>query len=509
MSATTDCSDRAFVAGDLVCEVCVVGSGVGGATAARVLAEAGKDVVLLEEGGDFTGPDKLTQRDMAMYDQVYVDRGGRTTVDRSIAILAGRVLGGGGVINACDVVPVHENTWLHWQKQHGLTGWTQAAMAPFQAQAMRDMAASRIPEAMINRNNQLLRQGAQALGWQFEVMQHNRVGCQGLGSCLIGCPLGAKRNPRMVQIPAAQARGARVYTRVRATRIDAATTDTKTVHCRTMDAKGYHPKTAFSVRAKTVVVACNPVGSVALLHQSGLRHSLLGEYVSLQPQLPIVAQFDAPVGAFTGIPQAVAVTQFEQFSVQTGLGGFRIEAIFGTPGILGSLVSVPGPIGKQFMTQLTHTAAALLLVPDQPAGKITVDGDGRPHVHYTLTQQWQEQARKAVVAAGQIYFAMGAKQVAVPSAPMRLFRNAKELDSFADFPFLPASVPLISAHQQGGARASPSEETGVCKPSGEVWGTKGVYVLDSSTFPGSSSSHTMTPIWTVAGYLAAGIAASS
>ena len=26
-------------------------------------------------------------------------------------------------------------------------------------------------------------------------MQHNRVGCAGLGKCLVGCPLDAKKNP--------------------------------------------------------------------------------------------------------------------------------------------------------------------------------------------------------------------------------------------------------------------------------------------------------------------------
>lgn len=62
----------------LVCDVLVIGSGSGGATAARVLAEAGREVVVLEEGADRTGKD-LTQRDGAMYDQLYMDRGGRVT----------------------------------------------------------------------------------------------------------------------------------------------------------------------------------------------------------------------------------------------------------------------------------------------------------------------------------------------------------------------------------------------------------------------------------------------
>ena len=77
MNDVIDCSASDFVAHDLKCDILVIGSGCGGGTAARVLAEGGKDVILLEEGGDFVGPERLTQRDAAMYDQLYVDRGGR------------------------------------------------------------------------------------------------------------------------------------------------------------------------------------------------------------------------------------------------------------------------------------------------------------------------------------------------------------------------------------------------------------------------------------------------
>ena len=38
--------------GELRCDVVVVGSGCGGATSARLLAERGLDVIVLEEGGD-------------------------------------------------------------------------------------------------------------------------------------------------------------------------------------------------------------------------------------------------------------------------------------------------------------------------------------------------------------------------------------------------------------------------------------------------------------------------
>jgi len=65
----------------------------------------------------------------------------------------------------------------------------------------------------------------------------------------------------------------------------------------------------------------------------------------------------------------------------------------------------------------------------------------------------------------------------------------------------PATAPLLSAHQQGAVRMAPSPRDGAADPEGRVYGARDVYVLDSSGFPTSASSHTMVPILTVAGAL--------
>ena len=86
--AILDASKEA-VPDELTVEICIIGSGCGGGTAAWDLAKAGREVLVLEEGADYTGT-KLTQRDGAMYDQLYMDRGGRSTTDLSISVLQGR-----------------------------------------------------------------------------------------------------------------------------------------------------------------------------------------------------------------------------------------------------------------------------------------------------------------------------------------------------------------------------------------------------------------------------------
>ena len=509
MSGTITDLSSSPAPGDLTVDVCVVGSGCGGATAAWTLAEAGLDVLVLEEGGDYTGP-RLTQRDGEMYDQLYMDRGGRSTDDLSITILQGRVLGGGGVINASDVVPIPHGVLDHWEHHFGLTHLAERNLRPYIARALQDLSASPIGDHQVNKANALLRAGTEKLGLRGEVMHHNRVGCVGLGKCLIGCPVNAKQNPRFVAIPGALAAGARVLTRGRVVRIDDGRKPLKRVRVHPLDPRGYHedPSAAFEVRARAVVVAANAVATPQLLLRSGLGNRHVGRHLMLQPQLPVVARFPDPVDAYTGIPQSYAVTEHEvEDAPGRGLWGYRIEGIMGTPGIVSSLIPFTGPAVKEVMATYDHLAASLLLVPDRPSGVVHLSPTGRPLVRYQHREDHRDRLRQAVRTTVRVYLAAGAEEVVVPVARPLSFTREADLAQVDGLTFAPATAPLVSAHQMGSVVMSGSRRRGACDPDGQVYGTRGVYVMDSSVFPSSASSHIMAPILTVSRYLADRLAA--
>ena len=479
--------------GEITAEICIIGSGCGGATAARLLSEAGHEVVVLEEGRDLIGPER-TQRGPAMYDQLYQDRGGRATHDLSVAVLAGRVLGGSAVINACDVVPTPDAVLHHWATKFGLEDYAPDEFRPFQDAALRDLSASRIPEDMVNVANQKLRQGAEALGLRGEVMLHNRVGCKGLGTCMLGCPIHSKRNPRMVALPAAIEAGTRVYTRARATRIEQANREMKQVKVRTLDARGYHEQSSLSVRAKIVIVAANAIATAQLLLRSGIGHDHVGRHLILQPQLPLIASFDEHIAAFDGIPQSYAITEFEEEdNAEHGLWGYRIEAIMTTPGIAAATMPFLGADGMQSMSRYDRMAAALLLVPDRPSGQVELAKDGRPISRYEQRDDHKERLRRAVETAAKAYLAAGAIEVLVPTASPLVIRSTSDAEKARTLSFDSATAPMISAHQQGTVRLAPTERDGGADLNGQVYGTRNVYVFDTSVFPTTASSHTMTP----------------
>jgi choline dehydrogenase-like flavoprotein len=475
-------------------EVCIIGSGCGGATAARLLAEAGHEVLILEEGCDLIGAQR-TQRDAAMYDQLYMDRGGRASHDLSVNVLQGRVLGGGGVINASDVVPPPDGVLQHWVTKFGLGDYAPGSFKPYVEAALTDLSASRIPESLVNEANGKLRQGSEALGLRGQVMMHNRVGCRGLGTCLIGCPLHSKRNPRMVALPKSFEAGARVYTRSRAVRIDKANQELKEIAVRTLDAGGYREQGRFIVRAKVVIVAANAIASAQLLLRSGLGNEHVGRHLTLQPQLSVIGMFDERIAAFEGIPQSYAVTEFEEVdNPEFGLWGYRIEGIMGTPGIVSTLLPFSGTPAMQGMARYDRMAASLLLVPDAPSGQVEVARGGRLTIRYEQREDHRARLRHAVEMAAKIYLEAGAHEVLVPTMPPMVIRSSKEASRAKGLSFAPATAPLLSAHQQGTLRFASSQRDGAADPDGQIYGARDVYVFDSSGFPTSSSSHTMTPI---------------
>lgn len=475
-------------------EVLVIGSGSGGATAARLLSEAGHEVLVLEEGRDLVGAER-TQRDGEMYDQLYMDRGGRASHDLSVSVLQGRVLGGGGVINTCDVVPIPDGVLDHWASRYGLEDFAPGRFDEFERDALADLSASRIPENLVNVANHKLRQGAEALGLRGELMMHNRVGCRGLGTCLLGCPVHAKRNPRMVAIPKAIAAGARIFTRARAVALSRPNDELKEVTVRALDAGGYREQGTFAVRAKVVVVAANAISTAQLLLRSGIGNAHVGKNLMLQPQLPIIGLFDERIEAFDGIPQAYAVTEYEvEDHTEYGLWGYRIEAIMGTPGIVSSLLPFSGALGMAGMSQYAHMAASLLLVPDRPSGSVEVARDGSLTIRYDQRADHRERLRAAVENAARVYLEAGAREVLVPTSPPLWIRSAADAKAARELSLAPATAPLLSAHQQGTVRFAASEQDGGADLDGRVFGTRDVYVFDSSGYPTSASSHTMAPI---------------
>jgi len=101
------------------CDVLVIGSGAGGATTAAILAEAGLDVLVVEEG-DWVDQGEVVPFSLEQMDRQYRSGGVTVALGRpSIAYTEGRCAGGGTEVNSGLYRRPGSSTLERWR-----SGWT-------------------------------------------------------------------------------------------------------------------------------------------------------------------------------------------------------------------------------------------------------------------------------------------------------------------------------------------------------------------------------------------------
>ncbi len=479
-------------------DVCVVGSGAGGGVATGVLAELGREVLVLEEGPSVTAAD-LNQREEQMYPLLYRDGGNQLTADGGITVVQGRVVGGSTMVNMADVVPMHREVVEHWQRDFGVDRYSPERVLEVGEACARSLGANPILEASLNRNNALMLEGARKLGLSTGVFRHNRVNCVGAGACMIGCSFDAKRSIAHTWIPDAIATGrVTVQADARVERFEVSGGRVTAAVGHLVRQQDQAPLAPFRVEAERFVLAAGTIYSPVILLASGLGGTQVGHNLSLQPQTPVAAVMPDLVRGFRGVPQATFVDDGETITATGGLGGFRLESIFATPAMTAATWGMHGPQVHALMTRYQDTVGCLCLAPDRPRGQVTRLDNGRAKITYTPDPAWAKTLVEAVRTAARVYLAAGAELVLLPFAGTTPARSEADLDQLQRVEIRANSLPLLAPHPQGTCRMGPDPATSVVGLDLRVHGVENLQVLDASVFPTSASSHTMIPVMTFA-----------
>ena len=189
----------------LEADVVVVGTGAGGAPLGAVLAEAGLDVLFVEEGGyhPTTSFNPYGTQSIARL----MRDGGTTAIQGRplIPYVEGRCVGGSTVINGGMSWPTPERVLQEWQRLTGATALGPAGLEPYFAQVRTDTAMAPQLEVSLGDDNRIMEAGARKLGWRHEKNTRGQYLCVGCNNCVTGCPTGAKSSTLVSYFPRAQA----------------------------------------------------------------------------------------------------------------------------------------------------------------------------------------------------------------------------------------------------------------------------------------------------------------
>ncbi len=494
---------------ELSAEVCVIGSGAGGAVTAASLAAGHRDVLIVEEGGYYTHAD-FDMKEAHMMPRLYQESMQRTTADLAIAILQGRAVGGTTVVNWTTSFRTPEDVIEHWAKKHQVAGFEYKDLVPHYEAIESRLSIHKVEVAAMNRNNQRFYDGCKTLGYQVDTTSRNVYQCIQSGYCGTGCPINAKRSMLVTKIPDAIDGGARLLFRCRVERLEVRGGEVSTAHGVLLDAAGYAPTgRRVTVRAKRFVLAGGAINSPALLLRSGLNHEgIVGTRTFLHPVIANTALYDEPIEAFYGAPQSAASHEFARRGDDVG---FFMECAPAYPVTAATAVPGFGEAHRQAMLTVGRRAVHIALSidgfhDDVPGGTVKLRASGAPLLDYPIPPRIWESFRTSQKKLAEIAFASGAKEVATLHDPGVIMKSRNDLEKIDAAPWEPCRVGVFTAHQMGGCRMGDDPKKSVVRSSDlRHHALTNLHVIDGSVFPTSLGVNPQESIYGLAHLMASRI----
>ncbi len=495
-------------------DVVIVGSGAGGGVAAEILTQSGLRVAIVEEGPLKTQQDfKLNEA--SAYPDLYQEAASRKTIDKSIAILQGRSVGGSTTVNWTSSFRTPPQVLNYWQSEFGIERLSQRELEPW-FQRMEQRLSIQPWAVPPNANNQALLQGAQALDWHAAVIPRNVRGCANLGYCGMGCPLNAKQSMLVTTIPQAIKKGAWLYSSAYCETVKLQGDKVSSVILKGVNPQGKPTDTQLELLCDTVILSAGAMGSPAILKRSGIPdpENLIGKRTFLHPVAASIAKMKHPVAPYYGAPQSIYSDEFLWRDGLSGKMGYKLEVPPIHPVLGSTLIPMHGQLHSEFMQQLPHLHASLALLRDgfhqaSEGGTVLLDDHGRPLLDYPLTDYLWEGVKHAMQRMVELQFAAGAERVYpihMDSRWQLTYQQARDL--IDELTFRAVRAPLFSAHVMGGAAMGGDAKTSVVNSHGRVHQMQNLYVLDASIFPTSLGVNPQLTIYALSAKLASQLAES-
>jgi choline dehydrogenase-like flavoprotein len=459
-------------------DVVIVGSGAGGAVAARELAEAGLRVIVLEEGEhfdhrDFTGtpPERLRR--------FYRGNGLTFTIGvPTISLPIGRGLGGSTLINSGTCFRTPDFVLDAW-------GLDRDEMVPLFDDVEAVLQVAPVGADVMGANGDVMDTGRRALGYSGGPIRRNAQGCHGSGVCAFGCPLDAKLGMHLTYLPLAAAAGARIITGCRVDEVVVTGGRATGVRGTMLDPEtgAVQAGATFEISARTVVMAAGAIYTPVLLQRQRLGGSSgqLGRNLRIHPGCGVLGLFDRDLHAWKGVMQSYYVDERLR-------DGILVEATYPPPGVGYSAGGIGGKGTelKDMLARYRQTAAAGLIISDTGTGRVRPVPGGGLLISYDLHEADLLKTLQGIRLATEIYLAAGAEEVHTLLPGMPPVRRREELPQITDRRWTAADLKLSAYHPMGTCRMGKDPRSSVVDEHGHAHDLPGLVIADASVLPGST-----------------------
>lgn len=457
----------------------IVGSGAGGATAARVLADTGLSVAVVEEGPAVEQKEFGDQVFPALR-RMFRNMGAQVARGRAlIPIVQGSCLGGSTVINSAIVWRIPEDVWTPWRDERGLgQALPLEALSTHWERIESELNIHPVERPVWGNHNRLMHEAREKLGLSGHPIRRGDRGCRGSARCLTGCPHGAKQSMLVSYLPYAAERGATFYTSARVDKVEVKGGKARAVvgHFRqTPLGKKIAP---FRLEARrAVLVAASVIQTPEILRRSGIKNPHLGRHFMGHPGTPLMGIFDRPIHMWQGATQGYDLDHYRRSH------RFKIETISLPPEMAFTRLPGVGARWKEAMGLMDHAVIWAVQLRSYAEGRVREYFFG-PDVSYDLTREDMVNLRKGLRVTAELLFAAGAREVwpGVFGLPERL-THVDQVKLLEEGPEDPGCYSFIVSHLFGTTRMAAQPRDGVVSPNFSVFGVPNLFVVDASIFP--------------------------
>lgn len=464
----------------LSCEVLVVGSGPGGASTAALLAEAGMNVLMVEEGAHLPIT-SAPSYSLAEMNQKY-RAGGLTTTFGSpnITYIEGRCVGGASEINAALYHRPLKSTLRDWQLKFQIDDFEPDSLDPYFEAVERDMTVSGWPDGM-DPSSAKIKLGADRLGWKsHEVQRFWRYERK---------PDGTLQHHRQsmteTYVPRGLKAGVRLLPNTRIQRF-------KHVGNFATEATGTTTeggeKRPVRIQFQSLFVCAGAVHSPLLLRRSGVTRNV-GDSLHLHPMVRIAVRFK---DRFNDPSWGVPTWQIEEFKPLITLGGSHSSL----PHIAMWMGVVPNKLAR--LRDWEHTAVFYVAAVGSGSGKVR----DLPFIHEPFVTMPVPPVDLALLGEGlyrlgQMAFAAGGVEIFNPIAGGPTIKHPEEL-SWMRKGLPPGKVNVSTIHLFSSCPMGEDPRTTTVNSHGRLHGFNNVYLNDSSILPLSPAVNPQGTVMAVA-----------
>ena len=441
-------------------EVLVIGSGAGGATTAAVLAEAGFDVLVVEEG------ERIEQGAVVPFSLEQMERqyrSGGVTVALglpSIAYTEGRCVGGGTEINSGLYRRAPADVLERWADEYRIAELDYDDVLLIAAEVEQALSVATVPGAP-SAPSDVLRRGAERLGWAHgEIPRWMKYAADDAKG-------GQRQSMTRTYLPRAEAAGARLLT---GCRIDALEhTNGAATLARTTDRDGRRG----TIRFRHVFVCGGAIQTPALLQRSRVPGNI-GASLAVHPTVKLAARFADELN----VPDDVPVHQVKEFAPELSFGGSASQ-----PGLVALALSDQWHTFSRAIPDWRRISIYYAAITSEGRGRVrAVRGLRDPIVTYHLTRRDRALLGSGLARLALLMLEAGADEVYPSFRTAPLVRGRRDLATLSDR-FSAAKASVMTVHLC--STVPMGEDTSRCGADsfGRVHGTSNVWVNDASLLP--------------------------